>query len=562
MDATKLSHLALLPSDAQARQGLFECVNKFMSRDFSFDVVIIGSGAAGLSLALRLPPTLHIAVVTKSALQEGSTFYAQGGISAVLDQSDSLEAHVADTLDAGAGLCHRPIVEKVVRHGKGAIEWLLALGIEFTRDPKDPTIGYHLTREGGHSHRRVIHSADATGRAVATTLEAQVRKRPNIAVLEHWIAIDLITRRKLGQPDQRCLGAYFLNCARGRVEVFQGSFVVIATGGASKVYLYTSNPDVATGDGIAMAWRAGCRVANMEFMQFHPTCLYHPQAKSFLISEAVRGEGGRLLLPSGERFMQRFDSRAELAPRDIVARAIDHEMKRLGLDCVYLDITYKPASFITSHFPTIYRQCLEFGIDMTREPIPVVPAAHYTCGGVMTDEYGRTDVLGLYAIGEVAFTGLHGANRMASNSLLECLTFAQFAAEDIVANLAKAPKPTVLPPWDASRVTDSDEEVVVSHNWEELRRFMWDYVGIVRTNKRLERAKRRVDLLRHEIEEYYGHFLVTNDLLELRNLVEVADLIVRSAMARKESIGLHYSLDYPSASGKALQDTILTPASP
>jgi L-aspartate oxidase len=509
-----------------------------------FDVLIIGSGAAGLSLALRLPATARIAVVSKLDLSEGNTYYAQGGISAVLDEMDTVESHIRDTLDAGAGLCEEETVRLVVEKGPENIDWLLHQGMEFTRDT-EPGDHYHLTREGGHSHRRVIHAADATGQVLETTLVRQVRQAANIELFENHNAIDLITGFKLGLPENRCLGAYLLNRDQERVETFRARFTVLATGGASKVYLYTSNPDVATGDGIAMGWRAGCRVANMEFIQFHPTCLFHPHAKSFLITEALRGEGGRLLLPDGTRFMPAFDQRAELAPRDIVARAIDHEMKRLGSDCVYLDISHKPADFIREHFPTIYAHCLEFGIDITKEPIPVVPAAHYTCGGIMTDHSARTDLPGLYAIGETAYTGLHGANRMASNSLLECLVFGQTAAEDIARKLETAPVPPELPPWDESRVTDSDEEVVVSHNWEELRRFMWDYVGIVRSNKRLERAKHRVDLLRQEIRDYYSNFRVSSDLLELRNLVEVADLIIQSAQRRRESRGLHYTLDFP-----------------
>ncbi len=508
------------------------------------DVLIIGSGAAGLSLALRLPSSCHIAVVSKLNLAEGNTYYAQGGISAVLDDGDTLESHVEDTLNAGAGLCQEDTVRLVVGKGPENIEWLLAQGMEFTKDAP-PADTLHLTREGGHSHRRVAHAADATGQVLETTLERQVLERKNIEIFEDHIAIDLITSQKLGLPDNRCLGAYILNRETGHVGTFRARFVVLATGGASKVYLYTSNPDVATGDGIAMGWRAGCRVANMEFIQFHPTCLYHPHAKSFLITEALRGEGGRLLRPDGSRFMPKYDERAELAPRDIVARAIDHEMKRLGADCVFLDISFKPESFIREHFPMIHATCLEFGIDITREPIPVVPAAHYTCGGIMTDHHARTDIPGLYAIGETAYTGLHGANRMASNSLLECLVFGEMAAEDIKQQLARAPMPQEIPPWDESRVTDSDEEVVVSHNWDELRRFMWDYVGIVRSNKRLERAARRVNLLRHEIAEYYGNFRVGNDLLELRNLVDVADLIIQSAQRRRESRGLHYTIDFP-----------------
>ena len=507
------------------------------------DVLVIGTGAAGLSLALRLANDYRISLISKGPLKEGSTLYAQGGVAAVMASDDSVESHINDTLNAGAGLCDPAVVRYTVEHGAENIQWLLDQGIHFTTDQDKHAL--HLTREGGHSHRRVIHATDATGQAIETTLEQQVRQHPNIAIYENHIAVDLITAAKLGHPVQRCLGAYILDRDTNQVEVFRATQVVLATGGASKVYLYTSNPDTSTGDGIAMAWRAGCRVANMEFNQFHPTCLYHPKAKSFLITEAVRGEGGRLLLADGTRFMQQFDPRGELAPRDIVARAIDHEMKRRGDDCVYLDISHKPAAFITEHFPNVHRRCLEFGFDMTKAPIPVVPAAHYTCGGVMTDIHGHTDLPGLYAIGETAFTGLHGANRMASNSLLECLVFAQAASEHIRHGKHGNPVDIAIPEWDISKVTDSDEEVVVSHNWDELRRFMWDYVGIVRTNKRLQRAGRRVQLLLTEIEEYYGNFIITNDLLELRNLTTVADLIIRSAMARKESRGLHYTLDYP-----------------
>ncbi len=531
-----------------------------MHTQHQYDVLVIGSGAAGLSLALRLPARARVCVLSKGPLQEGNTFYAQGGISAVLNREDSIESHVADTMAAGAGLCDPEVVRFTVEHGPEAVQWLVDLGVPFTRGDGDDNSGFHLTREGGHRHRRVIHAADATGRAVETSLVDEVRRRENIDLFERHIAVDLITARRLGRADDRCLGAYVLDRRNGRVEVFRARFVVLASGGASKVYLYTSNPDTATGDGIAMAWRAGCRVANMEFNQFHPTCLYHPKAKSFLITEAVRGEGGRLLLPDGRPFMQRFDPRGELAPRDIVARAIDHEMKRLGCDHVLLDISHKPAAFIREHFPTVYSRCLELGIDMTKEPIPVVPAAHYTCGGVRTDLHGRTDLAGLYTIGESACTGLHGANRMASNSLLECLVFAASAARDIDTQLDAVPMPPELPEWDESRVTDSDEEVVVSHNWDELRRFMWDYVGIVRTDKRLQRARRRVELLQHEIQEYYGNFRVTNDLLELRNLVQVAELIIRSAQMRKESRGLHYTLDYPQPDhSHPPADTVLVP---
>ena len=526
----------------------------------TYDVLIIGSGAAGLSLALRLPETCRIALVSKGPLAEGSTLYAQGGISAVLDKADSVESHIEDTLNAGAGLCSPATVRYVVEKGPECIRWLIDQGVKFTRDEEgDDPQAYHLTREGGHSHRRVVHAADATGRAIETTLEELVRKRGNVTVLEQYIAVDLITAAKLGLPEPRCYGAYLMDRRTQRVKTVAARHVALATGGANKAYLYTSNPDGSTGDGIAMAWRAGCRLGNMEFMQFHPTCLYHPHAKSFLISEAVRGEGGKLLLPDGTPFMQRFDKRAELAPRDIVARAIDHEMKRLGSDHVLLDISHRPSEFIREHFPTIHARCLEYGYDMTQGPIPVVPAAHYTCGGVLTDLAARTDLPGLYALGETAFTGLHGANRMASNSLLECIVFGFAAATDIEGQLAHE-MPKQLPAWDESRVTDSDEEVVVSHNWSELRHFMWDYVGIVRTNKRLKRAQSRMELLQHEIDEYYGNFRITSDLVELRNLTQVAGLIIQSARSRRESRGLHYTLDYPELDDSRVpQNTILVP---
>ena len=508
------------------------------------DVLIVGSGLAGLSLALRLADDARVTILAKADLTQSSSLYAQGGVAAVLSPEDSFQSHIEDTLKAGGGLCHRDVVEFCVQQGPAAIQWLVDHGVSFSRETgPEGKPRYHLTREGGHSQRRVIHADDATGKAIETSLAARVRAHPNIQVREHTIAVDLLTRRKLGKTgENRCLGLYALNKQSGQVEVFSSRFVALATGGASKVYLYTSNPDTSTGDGIAMAWRAGCRVANMEFVQFHPTCLYHPQARTFLISEAVRGEGGRLLLQDGTPFMHEHDARGELASRDIVARAIDYEMKRRGLDCVYLDISHKPADFVRAHFPTIYARCKEYGIDMTRQPIPVVPAAHYTCGGVMTDLHARTDLPGLYAAGECTFTGLHGANRLASNSLLECAVFAAAAAEDIRKQLARAPVATTdLPPWDESRVSDPDELVVISHNWDELRHFMWDYVGIVRTNKRLERAQHRVKLLREEIHDYYRNFRINSDLIELRNLTQVAELIIRSAQERRESRGLHYS---------------------
>ncbi len=525
-----------------------------------YDVLVIGSGAAGLSLALRLPPNARIAIVAKRELAEGNTLYAQGGISAVLDENDSMESHVQDTLSTGGGLCDEDIVRLVVESGPRNIRWLMDQGVLFTEQPATGSSGYHLTKEGGHSHRRVIHAADATGKAVETSLEKRARDSANISLLENHIAIDLITSHKQDSGDNpRCQGAYLLDLAQDKVKAISARCVVLATGGSSKAYLYTSNPDVATGDGIAMAWRAGCRVANMEFIQFHPTCLYHPKAKSFLISEAVRGEGGQLQLANGRRFMDSYDERGELAPRDIVARAIDHEMKRHGLDNVFLDISHKPADFIRSHFPTIYARCMELGIDMTKDPLPVVPAAHYTCGGILTDRDACTDLPGLYAVGEAAYTGLHGANRMASNSLLECLVFGERAAAHISKHLESTPMPSLLPEWDESRVTDSDEEVVVSHNWDELRRFMWDYVGIVRSNKRLERARRRIRLLKHEIREYYSNFRVSNDLLELRNLADVAELIILSAMRRRESRGLHYNKDFPATDPQQKLPTILIP---
>ncbi|TFZ01504.1 L-aspartate oxidase [Ramlibacter rhizophilus] len=517
-----------------------------------FDVLIVGSGLAGLSAALHLAPTHRVALLTKRTLSDGASGWAQGGIAAVLSEDDSFDAHVNDTLTAGAGLSDPEAVRFVVEHAPQTIDWLRSLGVPFSQQQGQ----LHLTREGGHSARRIAHVTDATGAAVQRTLVEQVRRTPNITVFERHMLVDLVTAGKLGQSPQRCVGLYALDEARDEVLAFRAPLTVLATGGAGKVYLYTTNPDTATGDGIAAAWRAGCRVANMEFVQFHPTCLYHPHVKNFLISEAVRGEGGRLLLPDGTRFMPAHDARAELAPRDIVARAIDFEMKKHGLDCVLLDISHQGADFIRAHFPTIHARCLELGIDITREPIPVVPAAHYTCGGVLTDLAGRTDLPGLHTIGEAACTGLHGANRLASNSLVECMVFARSAAEAILAT--SLPPPPDFRPWDDSRVTDPDEVVVISHNWDELRRFMWDYVGIVRTNKRLERAAHRIALLRQEIHDFYSAFHVSRDLLELRNLVEVADLIVQSARQRRESRGLHFSRDYPQRVPVATP-TVLTP---
>ena len=524
-----------------------------MPERFEHDILVIGSGAAGLALALQLPANCSVAVLSKGELTQGSTWWAQGGMAAVLDEGDTVESHVADTLAAGAGLCRADVVEFVVQRSADVVDWLVEQGVQFDRRETGGKDEFHLTREGGHSQRRVIHAADATGRAISETLVGNTLNRDNIDIFTRRVAIDLIVR------DGRCEGAYVLDHHQGRVQVFQSRFVVLATGGASKAYLYTSNPDGASGDGIAMAWRAGCSVSNLEFNQFHPTCLYHPNAKSFLVTEALRGEGGLLLLPDGSRFMPGFHPDAELAPRDIVARAIDHEMKRTGSDCVYLDVRHKGEPFLTAHFPTVRQHCLEFGIDIAREPIPVVPAAHYTCGGVAVDKRGRTDVGQLYAIGETACTGLHGANRMASNSLLECLVYAQAAAADIAALLPDTPAPAPARAWDESQVTDSDEDVVISHNWDELRRFMWDYVGIVRTDKRLQRALHRAKLLQEEIREYYSNYKVSRDLLELRNLAVVAELMIRCAISRRESRGLHYTLDYPELAAEAA-DTVLTPA--
>ncbi len=521
------------------------------------DVLILGGGAAGLCAALELDPNLRVMVMCKEGPFDSATAYAQGGVSAVLDDSDSVALHVGDTMAVGDGLCHEEVVQHVAQQGGAMIHWLQGQGVDFT--PYPPSGELHLTREGGHSRRRVAHVADHTGRAIQTTLMEQTRQRQNITWCDYWIAVDLIIHSH--GNERRCVGLYAQDTRSGRIHALRARCILLATGGASKVYLYTSNPDTSSGDGLAMAWRAGCRIANMEFIQFHPTCLYDPRARSFLITEALRGEGARLRLPhNNEEFMHRFDERGELAPRDIVARAIDHEMKRIGADFVHLDISHKDSDQVRAEFPNTYARCLEYNIDITCQPIPVVPAAHYTCGGVMTDLHGHTDIEGLYAVGEVAHTGLHGANRMASNSLLECLVFAHAASQHINQTLSvEAPLPEVEP-WDESRVCDSDEEVVVAHNWDELRRFMWDYVGIVRSTKRLERARRRCSLLHEEINEYYRDFRITRDLVELRNLAQVAELIIDCALRRKESRGLHYTLDHPEPDPKLASDTILNPA--
>ena len=523
----------------------------------SSDVLIIGSGAAGLTAALNLADRFKVTVLAKGGLNEGSTAWAQGGIAAVLEPGDTFDSHIEDTMIAGAGLNNRATVEFVVERAPHAIERLAQLGVPFSMDGNAP----HLTREGGHSHRRIVHVDDATGWAVQVALQTAAEAHPNITLVPDMVAIDLATSRH----EERYSGAgnvwgvYAVSRATDRVELFTARATILATGGAGRTYLFSTAPRGATGDGIAMAWRAGCRVANMEFMQFHPTCLYNLEVKNFLITEAVRGEGGRLLIPeTGYRFMPDFDERAELAPRDIVARAIDHEIKRLGLDYVHLDISHRGPDFVKEHFPNIYEKLLGLGIDMTKEPIPVVPAQHYTCGGVVIDLDGRTDLPGLYAAGECSESGLHGANRLASNSLLECFVFGEATARHITAHWDALPDPPAIRPWDESRVADSDEEVVIKQNWTEIRRFMWNYVGIVRTTKRLERAQHRIKLLTGEIEDYYGHFRVTPDLIELRNLLQTADLIVRSALHRHESRGLHYTLDYPELLPEAV-DTILVP---
>jgi L-aspartate oxidase len=521
------------------------------------DVLIVGSGAAGVTAALNLAEKHKVAVIAKGALGEGATGRAQGGIAAVLEEGDSFEAHINDTMIAGAGLNDPKVVEHVVEAAPRAIEHLIELGVPFATEGN----ALHLTREGGHSHRRIVHVADATGYAIQQALEAAAAKHPNITLVPDMVAIDLVTGRNATHftTSGAVHGLYAYNRKRKRVETLTGRATILASGGAGRAYLYSTAPRGATGDGIAMAWRAGCRVSNMEFMQFHPTCLYNLEVKNFLITEAVRGEGGILKHPiTGHRFMPDYDERAELAPRDIVARAIDHEIKRDGLDYVFLDISHREPEFVREHFPNIYEKLLGLGIDITVEPIPVVPAQHYTCGGVVVDLDGRTDAAGLYAAGEVTQSGLHGANRLASNSLLECLVFGEAAAKHIIANWDSLPEVPAIRAWDESRVADSDEEVVITQTWGEIRRFMWNYVGIVRTTKRLERAKHRIDMLRQEVKEYYAHFRVTPDLIELRNLVEVADLIIRSALSRHESRGLHYTLDYPRMLAEP-KDTVLVP---
>jgi L-aspartate oxidase len=527
----------------------------------NYDYLVLGSGIAGLSCALKLAPGGRVAIITKKDRAESNTNYAQGGIAAVTSKEDTFEMHVADTLKAGAGLCKEQVVRTIVQEGPARIAELIELGMQFTEREIPMSQGsseLDLGREGGHSKRRILHAKDVTGREVERALLAAVSRQPNIDVFENHLAIDLITARKLGLSDSgRCLGVYVLDKLSGTVETFAAATTVLATGGCGKVYLYTTNPDIATGDGVAMAYRAGAAVANMEFIQFHPTCLYHPRAKSFLISEAVRGEGAVLKSIEGTEFMDAQHPLKSLAPRDIVARAIDREMKKSGADYVLLDITHKPARFIIDRFPNIYRTCLEFGLDITKEPIPVVPAAHYQCGGVLTDVDGQTGIPGLFAVGEVACTGLHGANRLASNSLLEALVCAHRAATR--AREAGPPGPSVpLPAWQSGNASNPDELVVVSHNWDEIRRAMWDYVGIVRTNKRLQRAQKRIANLQEEIQEYYWDFLVTSDLLELRDIATVAELIVASALRRPESRGLHYNLDYPEADPAwAQRDTVL-----
>jgi L-aspartate oxidase len=535
--------------------------------EYVSDFLVIGSGLAGLGYALKVARHGTVNVVTKRSIMETSTRRAQGGIAAVLSPDDSFDLHIKDTLASGDGLCHQDTVELVVRSGPERIQELVNLGAHFDL-AGDTATDFDLTREGGHSRRRIIHAHDMTGQEVISILVARVLEQPNISIFENHIAVDLITRHKLVRrgavttnAEESCVGAYVLDTSTGQVDTFIAPVILLATGGAGKVYLYTSNPDIATGDGVAIAYRAGAGIGNMEFIQFHPTCLYHPQAKNFLISEAVRGEGGILVDKNGKPFMAKYHPLKDLAFRDVVARAIDTELKKSGDDCVFLDISHKSKDFVQARFPGIYQECLKFGIDITAQPIPVVPAAHYSCGGVVTDLLGRTNIFNLYAVGEVAMTGLHGANRLASNSLLEALVFSHEAARHAVEMLPQIAKPkfSEVPPWDPSGAVDSDENVVVSQNWDEIRRFMWNYVGIVRSDKRLRRARNRIDLIQQEINDYYWNFLITSDLVELRNIATVADLIITSALQRKESRGLHYTLDYPDKDDDHWQhDTIIS----
>jgi len=525
-----------------------------------FDFIVIGSGLGGLLCSLKLARQgRKVALITKRGIAEGATAQAQGGIAAVTTPDDSIEDHVRDTLNAGAGLCHEETVRTVVEEAPSMIRELVELGAKFTssKNASDETEAYDLGLEGGHSHRRILHSRDSTGREIQRALLENVHREKNISVFEHQVAIDLITGPKLGLSEEDgCLGVYVLDRLSGKIRTFMASGTILATGGAGKIYLYTTNPDVASGDGLAMAYRAGARLGNLEFVQFHPTCLYHPQAKSFLISEAMRGEGGILKTADGAPFMHKYHPQKELAPRDVVAQAIDQELKKRGEDCVYLDMTHRGEAFLKSRFPAIYERCLQFGIDIARTPIPVVPAAHYFCGGVLTNEWGETSVPRLYAVGEVAYTGLHGANRLASNSLLECAVFAHRAVQRALEGLTPLPR-TSVPDWDSGNAKGSDEQVVISQNWDEVRRLMWNYVGIVRSNKRLFRALRRIRLLQQEIQEYYWNFQVTSDLLELRNIALVAELVIRCALARKESRGLHFNIDYPLENTVFQKDTVI-----